>query len=115
MDWGSPCFMMILAGFLWNFEDVINFASRIYCLKIISNDCTNFEAKKLNRHSLSSVLINFLSQKWYFLVEWKKKFDNKEKIEDIFCDVTCKYSVTFFFNIKIREMLLSPLHLTHEK
>ena len=38
--------MTISAESLWNFEDFINLASRIYCLKISSNNCTDFEEKK---------------------------------------------------------------------
>ena len=38
--------MTISDGFLWNFENVINFASIIYCPKITLNDCTDFEKKK---------------------------------------------------------------------
>ena len=39
--------MTISDAFLWNFEDVINFASKIYCPKMSLNDCTDFEMKRI--------------------------------------------------------------------
>ena len=42
-SFGSPCVMTISDRFIWNFEDVINFVFKIYCLKISFNDRTDFE------------------------------------------------------------------------
>ena len=40
--------MTISDGFLWNFEEVINFASKIHCPQITLNDCTDYVKKKYN-------------------------------------------------------------------
>ena len=50
--------MAISDGFLGNFEDVINFASTIYCSKISLNDCIDFQKKKkINMGSIGLWLI----------------------------------------------------------
>ena len=53
--------MTISDRFLWNFENVINFASPIYCPKIILKNCTHFK-KKIN-------LGSFISESFVFVIK----------------------------------------------
>ena len=86
----------MFTGFLPNFKDVINFASRIYYPKISSNDCTDAEKKiPLTWALMSSDEFSITEIKLY-VGKKLNNVDNKEEIEDIFWDITCKYSLTIF-------------------
>ena len=74
--------MMISDGFLWNFEDVINCAWRIYCPEISLNDCTDFEKKNTIDMGTYGLWLIFHHRNETFY--WKKSVDNEEETKDIF-------------------------------
>ena len=70
LTWDNFYVMTISEGFLWNFEDIINFASKIYCLKITSNDGTDFEKKNTINGAL-------MGSDWFSITEIKLSIGKK--------------------------------------
>ena len=105
--------MMISDGFLWNFEDVINFASRIYFPKISLKDWTDFEWKNtINLGSYGIWLIFHYRNETFCWKKIKKMSIIKKRLRKFFV-ILRVFTVTFTDNFFEKVTKQEKCHFRH--